>query len=79
MSITTAMTSVPKAAPALIEAFRNAPTSIISDNLSRLPGAVGLAPSTAPANWWEQPSPCARGPGTILPSTGLLNWWGRAT
>lgn len=44
MSITTAMTSVPKAAPALIEAFRNAPTSIISDNLARLPGAVGLRP-----------------------------------
>ncbi len=44
MSITTAMTGVPKAAPALIEAFRNAPTSIISDNLARLPGAVGLRP-----------------------------------
>jgi RraA family protein len=44
MSITTAMTSVPKAAPALIEAFRNAPTSVISDNLARLPGAVGLRP-----------------------------------
>ena len=44
MTITTAMTAVPKAAPALIEAFRTAPTSIISDNLSRLPGAVGLRP-----------------------------------
>ncbi len=44
MSVTTAMTAVPKAAPALIEAFRTAPTSIISDNLSRLPGAVGLRP-----------------------------------
>ncbi|WP_315838626.1 RraA family protein [Bradyrhizobium prioriisuperbiae] len=31
-------------APALLEAFRGAPTSIISDNLSRLPGAVGLRP-----------------------------------
>ena len=44
MSITTALTSVPKPAPDLIEAFRNAPTSIISDNLARLPGAVGLRP-----------------------------------
>ena len=44
MSITTAMTSVPKPAPDLIEAFRGAPTSVISDNLARLPGAVGLRP-----------------------------------
>jgi hypothetical protein len=44
MTITTAMMSVPKPAPDLIEAFRNAPTSIISDNLARLPGAVGLRP-----------------------------------
>ncbi len=44
MSITTAMTAVPKPTPALIEAFRTAPTSIVSDNLSRLPGAVGLRP-----------------------------------
>src|SRR5690349_3995247 len=44
MTITTAMTSVPKPAPSLIASFRNAPTSVISDNLSRLPGAVGLRP-----------------------------------
>lgn len=44
MSITTAMTSVPKPPPALIEAFKGAPTSVISDNLSRLAGAVGLRP-----------------------------------
>ncbi len=44
MNITTAMTSVPKPAPGLLEAFRDAPTSIISDNLQRLPGAVGLRP-----------------------------------
>jgi regulator of RNase E activity RraA len=44
MSITTAMTSVPKPAPDLIEAFRDAPTSVISDNLARLPGAIGLRP-----------------------------------
>jgi len=44
MTVTTAMTAVPKPPPALIEAFRAAPTSIISDNLSRLPGAVGLRP-----------------------------------
>jgi RraA family protein len=42
MSVTIAMDSVPKPAPALIEAFRSAPTCIISDNLARLPGAVGL-------------------------------------
>ncbi len=44
MTITTAMTSVPKPDKALLEGFRNAPTSIISDNLSRLPGALGLRP-----------------------------------
>ena len=43
-NITIAMQSVPKPAKALIEAFRAAPTSIISDNLARLPGAVGLRP-----------------------------------
>ena len=43
-NITTVMTSVPKPAPTLLEAFREAPTSIISDNLERLPGAVGLKP-----------------------------------
>jgi RraA family protein len=44
MSITTVMTKVPKPPAHLIEAFRDAPTSIISDNLDRLPGAVGLKP-----------------------------------
>ncbi|MCF8476195.1 MAG: RraA family protein [Pseudolabrys sp.] len=44
MTITTAMTKVPKPAAGLIEAFREAPTSIISDNLERLPGAVGIRP-----------------------------------
>lgn len=44
MNITVAMNSVAKPAPALIEAFRTAPTSVISDNLARLPGAVGLRP-----------------------------------
>jgi RraA family protein len=44
MTITTAMTKVPKPAPELLEAFRVAPTPIISDNLDRLPGAVGLRP-----------------------------------
>lgn len=44
MTITIATTTVPKAPPALIEAFRAAPTSVISDNLARLPGAVGLRP-----------------------------------
>jgi len=44
MTITTAMKTVPKPAAELLEAFRDAPTSIISDNLDRLPGAVGLRP-----------------------------------
>jgi RraA family protein len=44
MTITTALTSVPKPAPDLLDAFRGASTSIISDNLARLPGAVGLRP-----------------------------------
>lgn len=44
MTVTTAMTGVPKPDKALLEGFRNAPTSIISDNLARLPGAVGLRP-----------------------------------
>ena len=44
MNITTAMTTVPKPAASLLDAFREAPTSIISDNLSRLPGPVGLRP-----------------------------------
>ena len=44
MTITIAANSVPKPPPDIIEGFRNAPTSIISDNLGRLPGAVGLKP-----------------------------------
>ncbi|MGL9623244.1 RraA family protein [Bradyrhizobium sp. U531] len=34
----------PSADPALIEAFKTVATSIISDNLGRLPGATGLTP-----------------------------------
>ena len=44
MTVNVAATSVPKPAASLIDAFREAPTSIISDNLARLPGAVGLRP-----------------------------------
>jgi len=43
-NIIIAMESVPKPAKELIAAFKEAPTSIISDNLARLPGAVGLRP-----------------------------------
>jgi regulator of RNase E activity RraA len=43
-NIAIAMDSVPKPAPEIIAAFKEAPTSIISDNLARLPGAVGLKP-----------------------------------
>ena len=44
MTITIATTSVPKPDAALLDSFRTASTSIISDNLARLPGAVGLKP-----------------------------------
>jgi RraA family protein len=44
MAIIIAATSVPKPSAHLIEGFRSAPTSVISDNLGRLPGAVGLKP-----------------------------------
>jgi len=44
MTITTAMKTVTKPAAELLAAFRDAQTSIISDNLDRLPGAVGLKP-----------------------------------
>ncbi|HZD88825.1 MAG TPA: RraA family protein [Pseudolabrys sp.] len=43
-NITVAMERVPKPAPEIIAAFKAAPTPIISDNLERLPGAVGLKP-----------------------------------
>ncbi|HEY0353988.1 MAG TPA: RraA family protein [Enterovirga sp.] len=36
--------SAAPAAPEVIEAFRSAATAIISDNLGRLPGAVGIRP-----------------------------------
>jgi RraA family protein len=44
MTVTIATTSVAKPPAALIEAFRIAPTSVISDNLARLAGCVGLKP-----------------------------------
>ena len=36
--------SATPASPAVIEGFRSAATAVISDNLSRLPGAVGIRP-----------------------------------
>lgn len=42
MSVTIAAVSVPKPPGELIEGLRNAPTAVISDNLGRLPGSVGL-------------------------------------
>lgn len=44
MTITIAAGSVPKPPASLIEGFRNVPTAVISDNLARLPGSVGLRP-----------------------------------
>lgn len=42
MTVTVAMDSIPRPARSLLESLREAPTSVISDNLDRLPGAVGL-------------------------------------
>jgi RraA family protein len=42
MSVTIAASTVAKPPAGLIEAFKDAPTSIISDNLARLAGSVGL-------------------------------------
>jgi RraA family protein len=44
MTVTIAATSAAKPPAELIAAFRSAPTSIISDNLARLVGSVGLRP-----------------------------------
>ena len=44
MSVTIAMPATAKADAKLIAAFKDAPTSIISDNLSRLAGCAGLKP-----------------------------------
>lgn len=44
MTITIAASSVPKPPASIIAGFGDAPTSVISDNLARLPGAVGLRP-----------------------------------
>lgn len=44
MNVKTTLASVPKLAPALVSAFKNAPTSVISDNLDRLAGCVDLKP-----------------------------------
>ena len=44
MNLEIASARVPKPDSNLIEAFRAAPTSVISDNLDRLTGAVGLRP-----------------------------------
>ena len=44
MSVTIAMEAVTKPPAELVQGFRNASTSIISDNLARLAGSVGLKP-----------------------------------
>jgi RraA family protein len=44
MTIKIALAEIAKPTPALIEALRNASTSIVSDRLERLAGAVGLRP-----------------------------------
>jgi len=44
MNVVIASSSAPPVAPALIAAFKAAPTPVISDNLDRLAGVVGLRP-----------------------------------
>lgn len=44
MNIKTVLAAIPRPAPALVEAFKDAPTCIISDNLDRLAGAAGIRP-----------------------------------
>jgi RraA family protein len=44
MAVTVATSGVARPDPSVIEALREAPTAVISDNLGRLPGAVGLRP-----------------------------------
>ena len=44
MAVEVKMRSVPKPPAALLDGFRGIATSIISDNLARLPGATGLRP-----------------------------------
>ena len=79
MTITTAMTSVPKPAPALIKSLRSAPTSVISDNLSRLPGAVGLRPFHRVGKLVGTALGARTRPGTIWQFIGLSKWWGQVT
>ena len=44
VTVSTASTGIPRVTEDVIEGFRGAPTSVISDNLERLPGCVGLKP-----------------------------------
>lgn len=44
MTVSIATTEILKVPEDVIEGFRGAPTSVISDNLERLPGCVGLKP-----------------------------------
>lgn len=44
MTVSIAAALVQKPPASLIEGFRSAPTSVISDNLGQLPGSVGLRP-----------------------------------
>lgn len=44
MDVTVVTTGVARPDRSVIEAFRDAPTAVISDNLGRLPGTVGLRP-----------------------------------
>jgi RraA family protein len=43
MTVTVATDDIPRPTSEVIEALREAPTAVISDNLARLPGAVGLS------------------------------------
>jgi regulator of RNase E activity RraA len=44
MPVTVGLASISRPPVSLIAGFRNAPVAVISDNLARLPGSVGLRP-----------------------------------
>ncbi len=47
--------SAPAADPALLEALRGLATSLLSDNMARLAGTVGLTPVSPAASRWPAP------------------------
>ena len=68
-----------QADPALIAQFRKAATAVISDNLARLPGAVGLRPFHRGGTMAGTALTVRVRPATISSSIRRSNWCERAT